>query len=43
MTNHDIRQLYPSDYFDAESPVGYADYAREFQRRQREAYFLRKW
>ena len=43
LTNHDIRQLYPSDYFDAESPVGYADYAREFQRRQREAYFLRKW
>jgi 2-polyprenyl-3-methyl-5-hydroxy-6-metoxy-1,4-benzoquinol methylase len=38
-----IKALYPSDYFDAASPVGYADYAREFQRRQREAYFLNRW
>ncbi len=39
----EIKTLYPSDYFDAGSIVGYADYAREFQRRQREAYFLRRW
>ena len=38
-----IKALYPSDYFDSVSPVGYADYAREFQRRQRDAYFLTRW
>ncbi len=43
LTTTEIAALYPSDYFDAASPVGYADYAREFQRRQREAYFLSKW
>ena len=39
----EITQLYSSDYFDASSSVGYADYAREHQRRQRDAYFLRRW
>ena len=43
LTANQIKALYPSDYFDAASPVGYADYAREFQRRQREAYFLNRW
>lgn len=43
LTANQIKALYPSDYFDAESSVGYADYAREFQRRQREAYFLNRW
>ena len=43
LTVAEIKQLYPGDYFDTASPVGYADYAREFQRRQREAYFLRGW
>ena len=43
LTADQIKALYPSDYFDAASPVGYADYAREFQRRQREAYFLNRW
>ena len=43
LTADQIKALYPSDYFDAGSPVGYADYAREFQRRQREAYFLNRW
>ena len=40
LTTNEILQLYPSDYFDAESPVGYHDYARESQRRRREAFFL---
>jgi SAM-dependent methyltransferase len=43
LTTTEIKALYPSDYFDSASPVGYADYAREFQRRQREAYFLTRW
>lgn len=43
LTAAEIRNLYPSDYFDDASPVGYVDYAREFQRRQREAYFLVQW
>ncbi len=43
LTVDQIKALYPSEYFDAASPVGYADYAREFQRRQREAYFLNRW
>ena len=43
LTAAEIKALYPSDYFDSVSPVGYADYAREFQRRQREAYFLAQW
>jgi 2-polyprenyl-3-methyl-5-hydroxy-6-metoxy-1,4-benzoquinol methylase len=43
LTAQEIKALYPSDYFDSASPVGYADYAREFQRRQREAYFLTRW
>ncbi|HJN45583.1 MAG: hypothetical protein CL477_05670 [Acidobacteria bacterium] len=43
LTTVEIKALYPSDYFDSASPVGYADYAREFQRRQREAYFLMRW
>ena len=40
---NEIKELYPSDYFDSASPLGYLDYAREFQRRQREGYFLRRW
>ena len=40
LTATEILQLYPADYFDAESSVGYRDYAREAQRRRREAYFL---
>jgi 2-polyprenyl-3-methyl-5-hydroxy-6-metoxy-1,4-benzoquinol methylase len=43
LTAQEIKALYPSDYFDSASPIGYADYAREFQRRQREAYFLTRW
>ena len=43
LTAAEIKTLYPSDYFDSASPVGYADYAREFQRRLREGYFLTRW
>ena len=43
LTAGQISGLYPSDYFDSASAVGYADYAGEFQRRQREAYFLTRW
>ena len=32
--------LYTSDYFDPDTTVGYRDYAREAQRRVREAYFI---
>lgn len=35
-----LRALYPSDYFDAGTGLGYEDYGRQFYRRQREAYFL---
>ena len=40
LTNHELDQLYPSDYFDTTASIGYVDYAREAQRRAREAYFL---
>ena len=43
LTAAEIKTLYPSDYFDSASPVGYADYAREYQRRLREGYFLARW
>ena len=43
LTVAEIKTLYPSDYFDSASPVGYTDYAREFQRRLREGYFLARW
>lgn len=36
----ELRALYPGDYFDLDSPVGYSDYAREQQRCERDAYFL---
>ena len=32
--------MYPAEYFDATAPIGYGDYARQAQRRAREAYFL---
>ena len=43
LTAAEIKTLYPSDYFDSASPVGYTDYAREFQRRLREGFFLARW
>ena len=43
LTANEVKGLYPSDYFDSASPVGYHGYAREFQRRQREGYFLSRW
>ncbi len=42
LTRAELPALYPAEYFDAEEGVGYADYAREAQRRTREAYFLRR-
>ncbi len=36
----ELVQLYTSDYFDPNATVGYRDYAREAQRRAREAYFF---
>ena len=32
--------MYPAEYFDATASIGYGDYARQAQRRAREAYFL---
>lgn len=43
LADDEIKALYPSDYFDSASAIGYADYARESYRRQREAYFLTGW
>lgn len=40
VTRGEIDRLYPPAYFDATQPIGYSDYAREAQRRRREAYFL---
>ena len=40
LTSHELSVLYPEAYFDASADVGYGDYAREAQRRAREAYFL---
>ena len=34
--------LYPGDYFDSGSAIGYKDYTRQAQRHEREAYFLAK-
>ena len=42
LTAHELSRLYPADYFDATATVGYGDYAREAQRRARDAYFLTK-
>lgn len=36
----ELTALYPADYFDAAAEIGYRDYAREAQRRVRDAYFL---
>lgn len=36
----ELSALYPADYFDPAGWVGYHDYAREAQRRTRDAYFL---
>jgi len=36
----ELPTLYPADYFDPAGWVGYHDYAREAQRRTRDAYFL---
>ncbi len=38
----ELTSLYPADYFDQAEQVGYRDYAREAQRRARDAYFLAK-
>lgn len=35
-----LAALYPTEYFDTRSAVGYRDYARQFHRHQRDAYFL---
>ncbi len=37
-----LAALYPMEYFDTRSVVGYRDYARQFHRHQRDAYFLTK-
>jgi len=36
----ELRALYPGDYFDLDSPVGFSDYAREQPRSERDAFFL---
>lgn len=40
LTRDEVGRLYPAEYFDATSTIGYGDYARQAQRRAREAYFL---
>src|SRR5436190_18963613 len=40
LTPDELRRLYPDEYFDPDSSVGFADYAREHQRNDREGYFL---
>lgn len=37
-----LAALYPTEYFDTGSVRGYRDYARQFHRHQRDAYFLTK-
>ena len=40
LTPEEIARLYHADYFDTTSSVGYGDYAREAQRRRRDAFFV---
>ena len=40
LTPPELAALYPAEYFDAADEIGYGDYAREAQRRVRDAYFL---
>lgn len=40
LTRGELRSLYPAGYFGAAEGIGYGDYAREAQRRVRDAYFL---
>jgi 2-polyprenyl-3-methyl-5-hydroxy-6-metoxy-1,4-benzoquinol methylase len=40
LTRDDLARLYPSDYFDPGSPLGFRGYALQQQRAEREAYFL---
>ena len=40
LTPVELERLYPADYFDSTGSVGYGDYAREAQRRARDAYFV---
>jgi 2-polyprenyl-3-methyl-5-hydroxy-6-metoxy-1,4-benzoquinol methylase len=42
LQRHELSILYPSDYFDANSPLGFSDYHRQQMRAEREAYFLAK-
>ena len=42
LTSVELEQLYPAEYFDASRSIGYGEYAREAQRRARDAYFLAK-
>ncbi len=37
-----LTMLYPAEYFDSESAIGYEDYTRQAQRHEREAYFFAK-
>lgn len=40
LSRDEIAALYPGGYFDTASPIGFADYARQQQRHEREAFFL---
>jgi 2-polyprenyl-3-methyl-5-hydroxy-6-metoxy-1,4-benzoquinol methylase len=40
LTPDEVERLYPEAYFDSQSGFGFADYARQQQRNEREAYFL---
>ncbi|MBI2194232.1 MAG: class I SAM-dependent methyltransferase [Planctomycetes bacterium] len=40
LSRQELASLYPSEYFDSASEVGFRDYARQQQRCERDAYFL---
>ncbi len=40
LTRDEVGRLYPAEYFDATAAIGYGDYAKQAQRRAREAYFI---
>lgn len=40
LDDDEIQALYPDDYFDSASDIGFGDYARQQQRYEREAFFL---
>ncbi len=42
LQRHELSILYPADYFDSASHVGFRDYHRQQQRAEREAFFLAK-